>query len=197
MNSTSHMTRRVGLAAVVTCAAIAAPAVALAAPGGSAAPAVSDAARATATLPRCTTADLTVWAGIPADGSAGAFNYQLELSNVSHQTCALFGFPGVSALGAHGHQVGSAAIRNHSHPARLVTLRPGGTSHVELKVTDVSAIPSSACHPVKAEGLRVFPPNDLRSEFVPLSFEACSKRGPSFLSVTTTIGGTGIPGFSS
>jgi hypothetical protein len=195
MNLTSHMTWRVGAAAVAACAAIAVPAVALAAPGGSAAPAATDAARAA--LPGCSVADLTVWAGIPADGSAGAFNYQLELSNVSGHACTLFGFPGVSALGAGAKQVGSAAIRNRSHPATLVTLQPGGTSHVELRVTDVSAIPASACHPVKAEGLRVYPPNDTRSEFVPLTFEACSKSGPAFLSVTTTIGGTGIPGYSS
>jgi hypothetical protein len=191
MNLTSHLTRRVGAAAVAACAAIAVPAVALAAPGASATPA------AAAAPSRCTTADLDVWAGVPADGSAGAFTYQLELSNISGHACTLFGYPGVSAVGAGARQIGSAAIRDAAHPARLITLARGGTSHVELRVTDVSAIPSSSCHPVKADGLRVFPPNDFRSRVVPLSFEACSKAGPKFLSVTRTIGGTGIPGFSS
>jgi Protein of unknown function (DUF4232) len=194
MNLTSHLTRRVGAAAVAACAAIAIPAVALAAPGGSAASAADTARTA---VPGCSVADLTVWAGVPADGSAGAFHYQLELSNVSRHSCTLFGYPGVSAVGAAGQQKGSAAIRNGSHPATLVTLAPGATSHVELQVTDVTAYPPSSCRPVRAEGLRVYPPNDRRAEFVPLSFEACAKYGPKFLSVTTTIAGTGVPGYSS
>jgi hypothetical protein len=192
MNLTSRMTRRIGATAVAVCAVVAVPAVALAAPGSSAAPAAVRTA-----APSCAVADLTVWAGVPADGSAGAFHYQLEISNTSHHTCTLFGYPGVSALGPKGHQVGSAAIRNAAHPKTLVTLAPGATSHVELQITDVTNFPASACHPVKASGLRVIPPNDRRSQVVPLSFEACSKSGPKYLSVTTVQGGTGIPGFTS
>jgi hypothetical protein len=188
MKLSSRTARRVAAIAAAICAAIGVPAVALAAPGHPAA-----AARA----PGCSVADLRAWVGIPADGSAGSFTYQLELSNVSGHACTLLGFPGVSATGAHGSQLGSAAVRNHSHPARLVTLGRGATAHVELAITDVSNFPASACHPVTATGLRVFPPNDRRSESIPISFRACQKRGPKYLSVTTTIAGTGIPAFSS
>jgi Protein of unknown function (DUF4232) len=188
MKLSSRTARRIGAATATTCAAILIPAVALAAPGHSA-----SAARA----PGCSTADLTTWVGIPADGSAGTFTFQLELSNVSGHACTLFGFPGVSATGALGRQLGSAARRNHSHPARLVTLGRGATAHVELGVADVSNFPKSVCHPVTASGLRVFPPNDRRSESIPFTFRACQKRGPQYLSVTTTIAGTGIPSFSS
>jgi hypothetical protein len=188
MKLSSRTARRIGATAAAICAAILVPAVALAAPGHPAA-----AARA----PGCSVADLRAWVGIPADGSAGSFTYQLELSNVSGHACTLLGFPGVSATGAHGGQVGSAAVRNHSHPARLVTLNRGATAHVELQITDVSNFPQSACHPVTASGLRVFPPNDRRSESIPISFRACQTRGPKYLSVTTTIAGTGIPAFSS
>ena len=53
------------------------------------------------------------------------------------------------------------------------------------------------CHPVTADGLKVFPPNDFTSLLFPFSFRACGTRGPVFLHVTTVIAGTGIPLFSS
>jgi Protein of unknown function (DUF4232) len=188
----SRMARRIAAATAATCAAILIPTVALAAPGRSAAP-----SRASTSAAPCQAVDLISWVGVPADGAAGSFTYQLELSNTSHRTCTLFGFPGVSAVGPDGRQLGSAAGRNRSHPARLVTLRRGGTAHVELRITDVGNFPRAACHPVTALGLRVFAPNDRGSRGIPLSFRACSRRGPQFLSVSTVIAGTGIPGFSS
>lgn len=193
MKITRYAGRRVVTVVAAIGAAIAIPAVALAAPGHAAHPARG--AR-TASAPRCTASQLSVWVGVPGDASAGAVHYQLELSNISHQTCTLFGFPGVSAYGPGGHQLGSAAARVHSHPSVLITIGRGATAHVELGVTDVGVFAPSACHPVTAAGLRVFAPNNFRSEQVPLSFRACSKRGPIFLHVSATIAGTGVPGFS-
>ena len=88
------------------------------------------AAPAAAAAPRCSTSDLTAWIGVPGDGAAGTTAYQLELSNTSHHTCTLTGFPGVSAVGLGGHRLGRAAGRDHSDPTRLVTLRRGATAHV-------------------------------------------------------------------
>jgi hypothetical protein len=195
MRLNSRMARRIGVATAATCAAILIPAIALAAPGHPAAP--SSAADASTAAGPCAAADLVSWVGIPADGSAGSVTFQLELSNISHHTCTLFGFPGVSATARRGGQLGSAAGRNRSHPARLVTLGRGGTAHVELRITDVGNFPRAACHPVTASGLRVFAPNDRRSQLIPLPFQACQRRGPQFLSVSTAIPGTGIPFFSS
>jgi hypothetical protein len=118
-------------------------------------------------------------------------------SNISHQACTLYGYPGVSALGGGGVQLGSAAARDASHPNRLITLNPGATAHVELRITDVGNYPPSACHPANAVALRVYPPNDYTATEIPFSFRACAKPGPAFLRVTTTLNGTGIPGFSS
>lgn len=190
MKLNSRTARRIGAATAAACAAILIPAVALAAPGRPAA-----ATRATASP--CSAADLVVWAGVPGGGAAGSVTYQLELSNTSSHACSLYGYPGVSAVGTHGNQLGSAAIRNPSHPVRLVTLGRGATSHVELRITDVANYPSATCHPVTANGLRVYPPNDRRAQYVPLPFRACQKSGPKFLAVSTTIAGTGIPLFSS
>ncbi len=194
MNQMSRARRRV-TAVAITCAAILTPAVALAAPGQPAAPGQL-AAPATAAAPRCATSDLTAWIGIPGDSAAGTTAYQLELSNTSHHTCTLTGFPGVSAVGLGGHQLGRAAARDHSDPTRLVTLRRGATAHVLLLIVDVAFFSASACHPANAIGLKVFPPNDRAATVVSFPFRACKKKGPRFLTVRTAVTGTGIPGFS-
>jgi hypothetical protein len=191
MHINSRMARRIGAATAAACAAILLPAAALAAP------AHPGSASAPAALPQCTQGDLTTWVGIPGDGSAGHTNFQLELSNTAGPTCTLFGYPGVSAIGRNGHQVGSAAIRNASHSKRVVVLPRGATAHVELAITDVSVFSRSSCHPVTATGLRVIAPGSFGSQTVPMTFRACAKHGPDYLSVTTTISGTGIPEFSS
>lgn len=201
MNQISRARRRV-TAVAITCAAILTPAAALAAPGqpdtpGQLAAPGHLAAPATAAAPRCATSDLTAWIGVPGDGAAGTTAYQLELSNTSHHTCTLTGFPGVSAVGLGGHQLGRAAARDHSDPTRLVTLRRGATAHVLLLIVDVAFFSASACHPANAVGLRVFPPNDSAATVVSFPFRACKKKGPRFLTVRTTVTGTGIPGFSS
>ena len=193
MNPNSRIRRRV-TAVAITCAAILMPAAALAAaalaaPGQLAAPAA-------AAAPRCATSDLTVWIGVPGDSAAGTTAYQLELSNTSHHTCTLLGFPGVSAVGLGGHQLGRPATRDHSDPTRLVILRRGATAHVLLLIVNVAFFPATACHPANAIGLKVFPPNDHAATVVSFPFKACKKTGPRFLTVRTTVTGTGIPGFS-
>jgi Protein of unknown function (DUF4232) len=191
MKLTTRAARR-GLAAfAVTCAAILIPTAALAAPGGRAA-----VAQPATAAPGCAAGALTVWLGIPGDGAAGSTYYQLELSNTSGQACTLYGFPGVSAVGTGGRQLGSAASRDYADPVRLVTLRRGATAHVLLKIVDVGNFPPASCHPATAVALRVYPPNDRRSVEVPFPFQGCRKSGPVFLYVRTTVGGTGIPGFS-
>ncbi len=189
MNPFSRTQRRVA-AAAITCAAILTPAAALAAPGHPAAPAV------TAAAPKCATADLRVWLGIPGDSAAGQTAYQLELSNISNHTCTLFGFPGVSAVGPGGVQLGSPAVRDHADPTLLVTLGHAATAHVFLRIVDVAFFPPTTCNPANAVGLKVFPPNDSVAAMVPFAFKACKKTGDKFLFVRTTVAHTGIPGFS-
>jgi hypothetical protein len=149
-----------------------------------------------ATVGRCTTTSLRVWLGIPGDGTAGPIYYSLELSNVSKAACTLDGYPGVSAVGLGGKQLGSAARRNSVQPPHLVTLAPGATAHVLLGITDPGFFSPSACPRVNAIGLRVYPPNDFGSTIVDFPFAACGKAGPSFLSVTVANAGVGIPGYN-
>jgi hypothetical protein len=187
---------RRGLAALaLTCAAVVIPTAALAASGSPAKPALA-AQSAAAAAPRCGTAALTAWLGIPGDGYAGGVTYQLELSNISDHTCTLYGFPGVSALASGGHQLGRAAGRGNPNSNRLVTLGRGATAHAELQITDVANFPPSTCGETTAVALRVYPPGATRSLEVPFTFHACGKSGPVYLHVGTTVGGTGVPGFS-
>ena len=198
MQFTTRAARR-GLAAVaITCAAVLVPTAALAASGSRAVAARPATANQPppAVAPRCAASQLMVWLGIPGDGTAGSTYYQLELSNTSAKTCTLYGFPGVSAIGRNGHQLGSAANRDYADPIHLVTLRRGATAHVLLQITDVANFPPASCDPANAVALRVYPPNDRRPAQVPFSFRACGKSGPVYLHVRTTVGGTGIPGFS-
>jgi Protein of unknown function (DUF4232) len=186
MKFSSRIARRVGATAAAVSAAILIPAVALAAPGQPAAPAAA---------PGCTASQVTAWIAMPGGATAGSVFYQLEISNVSPKACTLFGYPGVSGVRGQS-QLGSAAGRDPSHPAALITLGTGGTAHAELQVTDVANFSPSQCGMVTATGLRVFAPNDFVSHIIPFGFPACQKSGPVYLHVSRMIAGTGIPGFS-
>ncbi len=174
--------RRLVIGVSVACAAVLLPVTALAASAASGAPARPAAAP-------CNGASTTAWIGLPANGTAGTSFYELEISNIGHHACTFFGYPGVSTLDIHGHQIGRPA--RHSGAKSLVTLQPGGTSHVVLGVTDAGAV---CAHPVHTVLLRVFAPGQFHSKLVPLPLEACRHR--STIRVDAIHPGAGIP-FSS
>ncbi|HUY47019.1 MAG TPA: DUF4232 domain-containing protein [Streptosporangiaceae bacterium] len=187
MPLSAHTARRVAAALALACAA------ALSVTAASAAVNHHSHPRAT---PACSVSRLQVWIGLPGSGSAGATAYPLEFSNISGRACHLFGFPGVSAVGGNGHQLGSAAGRDPAFRPRLVLLGRGATAHALLTITEAGNFPAGQCRMRTAVGLRVSPPGQRRSAFVPLTFPACSKKGPVYLHVRAIRGGVGIPGFS-
>jgi len=143
----------------------------------------------------CPTSGLAVWLGLGEGGAtAGSTYYPLELTNVSHRTCTLFGFPGVSAV--RGRQLGSAAGRDHARPTQRVTLAPGETAHAILRIVDVANYPSARCGQANASGLRIYPPNQRAAAEIPFAFRACSRSGPVYLSVRAVEPGVGVPGHS-
>jgi Protein of unknown function (DUF4232) len=145
----------------------------------------------------CTTAQLTVWMGIPGGAAAGSTYYELELSDTGTTSCNLIGFPGVSGTGAGAAQLGSSAGWTHSSTPANVILTPGETAHALLQIADVYNFPTSTCEPAAADGLRIYPPNQTTSVVLPYSFEACSAAGPVYLNVDGPItAGAGIPGYS-
>jgi hypothetical protein len=72
-----------------------------------------------------------------------------------------------------------------------VTLRPGGTAHAVLMVTDAGAVCS---HPVNAATVRVFPPGQTRAQDTDLSVQACPRHRT--LNVRAVRAGAGIPGYT-
>jgi hypothetical protein len=133
--------------------------------------------------PPCSTNGLVVWINTMGSGTAGGTYYNLELTNLSGHECHLLGFPGVSGVNLGGHQLGSSASRNRAIPSRAVTLESGSTATAILRITDVGNFSRSMCAPTTAAGLRVYPPNQFASKVIPFPFAACSKVGPTYLSV--------------
>jgi hypothetical protein len=144
-----------------------------------------------ATAATCTASQIEVWLGLgEGGGTAGSIYYPLEFSNIGRHPCTMNGFPGISAVGSGGHQIGPPATRNGQHHGP-VTLSRGGTAHVILRVEDAGAVCSK---PVGALALKVFPPGATGADSVPFSFDACAHRG---VLVTGPVrAGVGIPGFT-
>ena len=111
---------------------------------------------------------------------------------MSSHTCHLFGFPGVSA--SNGHQLGSPAGRDTGVPAHTVTLAPGASSHSLLQIVDAGNFNPSACQPVEAASLTVYPPSATRAASVPFAFQACSAPGPIYMIVRPVQPRVGVPG---
>ena len=78
----------------------------------------------------------------PPNGSAGASHYGLTFQNTGSATCTLYGYPGVSFLGASGQQIGDPAQRQGGTPT-TVTLTARGRAYASITVTDPGIPPCS------------------------------------------------------
>jgi hypothetical protein len=131
----------------------------------------------------CTTATLDVWLDTSGNGAAGSSYYDLQLTNLGRGACTLRGFPGVSAVDLRGDRVGAPAAREAGHVLRTRTLAPGATVTAVVRIVDAGNFPTASCAPVTAAGLRVYPPGQAGSRFVPFPFQTCSRAQTSTLSV--------------
>jgi hypothetical protein len=129
-------------------------------------------------VPRCTTAELRGSLGT-GDAGAGSVFRPLLLTNTGSRTCELVGFPGVSYVaGDDGHQVGPAAEMDGPRTAQ-VNLAPGKAASAPLRLVNVRNFDEAACRPVAVRGVRVYPPGDTASLFVPFDGgEGCSANPP-------------------
>ena len=143
-------------------------------------------------IPRCTASNLGVWVAIDqGNGAAGTIYYPLEFTNLSHHTCYLFGYPGVSALDVNGRQLGSPASWGPLAGARIVNLAPGATAHTLLGYHDVVVNTAPECTRTKvATYLRVYPPGQRSETDAAFPVEACVHAGPVYMSIEEPI----IPG---
>jgi hypothetical protein len=134
-------------------------------------------APAGASVPRCTTGELSVSLG-QADAAAGSVYRDLVFTNTSSRLCELRGFPGVSYVtGDDGHQVGPAAVMEGDRGGQI-EITPGRTAIAPLQLVNVQNFDEAACRPTPVRGLRIYPPGDTASLFVPMEGTGCSVDPP-------------------
>jgi hypothetical protein len=140
----------------------------------------------------CTVRDLDVSIGAE-EGTAGTIYRALVFTNTGGRTCTIQGFPGVSFVaGDDGHQIGEAAMRV-GEKGPVVTLTPGGTATSPVGFVAVGNFDPVTCQPTAVRGLRVYPPHDRKSEFVPFETTGCAGDLPgSQLTVRTVHEGSGL-----
>lgn len=193
MTTIGRPVRRV--AVIVSTMALAAVSLTFGAAAANPAPAPHHAA-AVVRLPQCSASDLGVWvANDQLDAAAGTFFYPLEFTNISRRTCVLFGFPGVSALGPNGQELGAPAAWDRTVAARTVVLAPSATAYASLAYSDVVASNCPAADRVDAVTLRVFAPDQTVADHAFWSLPECTtKAAANYLRVRVIVAGIGVRG---
>jgi hypothetical protein len=142
------------------------------------------------TLAACTTAQLTITAGLNS-GAAGTIGQVLLFQNTGTTTCLLHAFPGVAGLDSSGNQLVQASREVNQAPfsgsaASLPTidLSPGSTGSALVLGSDVPVGSATSC--VTYAALLVTPPNALQSVRVNASLPGCSglRVGPVYPGTT-------------
>jgi hypothetical protein len=148
-------------------------------------------APATPTSGECKVADLSLRLG-GGDAAAGTSYRNLIFTNKGGRTCTMQGFAGVSYVaGDDGHQVGPAAERVGAK-GPVITLKPGESAFAPIGFVQVRNYDPSACQPTEVRGLRIYPPHDYDSAFVPNPGIGCAATPPgNQLTVGTVQAGTG------
>lgn len=131
-------------------------------------PTASSSASPTGSLRSAQCASVHLTASLaPGGAAAGSVYPDLVLTNTGTQRCTLQGWPGVSFVGdGNGTQLGAAGDFDRSSPHGTVTLEPGGAAHAPLRIANALNYDPSACDPVQADGLRVYPPGETNALFV-------------------------------
>jgi hypothetical protein len=136
----------------------------------------------------CAANGLVTWLDTTSNAAAGHAFYSLVFTNLSGRSCALRGYPGVSAVDRSGRALGSSAGRNAQNPVRTIVLASGSSARAVLRVADPGVYPFGTCHSTTAVGFRVYPPNATSSTVVPFPAPACTKQGPTYLAVAAVTG---------
>jgi uncharacterized protein DUF4232 len=125
--------------------------------------------------PACPNGSLQVKLGLE-QGYAGGTYQVIDFTNTSGATCTLYGYPGVSLVSGPPYaQIGLAAKRTNTTPVKQITLAPGATANAVVQIVDALNFPTTTCSPVKSTNMRVFPPNQTISVYLPYASNGCSK----------------------
>jgi hypothetical protein len=125
----------------------------------------------------CKASDLKLSVG-DGDAAAGTVYRPLVFTNAGTRSCVIQGFPGVSYVtGDDGHQVGPAAVRIGTKGG-AIELKPGAKAQAPVGFTQVRNYDAAVCKPTAVRGLRVYPPQETASMFVPLEGTGCAGNPP-------------------
>ncbi|CAM3678811.1 DUF4232 domain-containing protein [Kibdelosporangium persicum] len=112
------------------------------------------------------------------DAAAGTVYRKLVFTNAGSAACTIQGFPGVSYVtGDSGQQVGEPAVREGTKGAPI-KLAPGQSAFAPVGFTQVRNYDPAVCKPTEVRGLRVYPPQETASMFVPLTGTGCAGDPP-------------------
>lgn len=128
-----------------------------------------------ASVPECTSADLTAHFH-PTDAAMSHRFGTLVLTNVSRHACRTGGYGGLSYVGhGNGTQIGAAAQRDRSGAAvRTLVLKPGQRARSAVSEAVAQVYPRRTCRPVHVDGFRVYPPNETHSLYVKHPTTGCA-----------------------
>lgn len=144
--------------------------------------------------PGCATRDLGAAVGT-TQGAAGSVYQVIDFTNIGTSSCSLYGFPGVALVGGSPlAQIGAAATRSTPPGPSLVTLAPGDTANVVLRITQAENYPTSTCHPVATTFLQIYPPNQTTPIYLAYKSTGCSATKVKLLSVGVAQAGKGSNG---
>lgn len=147
---------------------------------------------------QCPTSALRVRVNKTRGGAAAGTSYvALDFTNTSAHSCDLYGFPGVSFVtGNPGSQIGAAASRQRTFGSESVPLASGATAHAWLGIVDAGNYSPSACGPVTAHWLKVYPPDQFTALYTRFTAQVCSKHvtGSTPLLILPIRPGPGAPG---
>jgi hypothetical protein len=139
-------------------------------PAASASPTVAGAA------PACPTRSLGLKLGL-AQGAAGSTYQVIDFTNISHATCTLYGYPGVSLAGGKPvTQIGLPAAESHATARKLVTLSPGAVANAVLQIAQAVNFPAAKCGLVTAHYLQIYPPNQTTPVYLHYTSQTCAKK---------------------
>jgi Protein of unknown function (DUF4232) len=142
------------------------------------------------TLAACTTAQLSVTAGLNS-GAAGTIGQVVLFQNTGTTTCLLHAFPGVAGLNSSGVQIVQATREVNLAPfsgstASLPTIQltPGSTGSALVLGSDVPEGAATSC--VTYAALLITPPNAFQSVKLDVSLPGCSglRVGPVYPGTT-------------
>jgi hypothetical protein len=158
-------------------------------PGGGTAPSTAPASPASSppassgAASGCVSSALTAHVDVAQGGAAaGSVYVPIDFTNTSSSACTMDGYPGVSFVRSpSGGRLGKPASRNPAAAPAMVTLAPGGIAHAILQVAEAGNYSQSACTPVAAHWLKIFPPNQATAIYAHYDVRACSARLPAKL----------------